>query len=86
MTIVEKDYGYAWWDGMSSFPKYRVSLIERSGEVVAVNMGGAHHPDNGKIEVLGEVADAAEADAKLAGWAELEPYETKLDWIRARLA
>lgn len=82
---VQQDFGVRWWQGGATWPQHRVSWVEVTGEFYAVNLGGVHHPDGGRVELLGVVEGRDAAEAALAGWAELDGYAAQLEWVRERL-
>ena len=88
----EADYGVWWIDG-PDFPRYRVSYIQATGEVYALN-----HSTQ-EVEVLGivepdEVIDEWRADKSyyrtldgiLSGWEVEQTTARQLSWVRERLA
>ena len=86
----EADYGVWWTEPGHSWPHWRVSYIQKTGEVYAVQLDGVG--SSGKVELLGIVqADENSIyyqtlDRILAGWADICGGPGSLDWIRAKLA
>lgn len=93
-TSGEADYG-CWWQDDRSFPRYRVSYIEATGEVykLALRPGG-----DGEVQVLAVVPpDPVEEprsrslyyrtlDRILDGWAEHCGPPDGITWVRRQLA
>lgn len=78
-------FGDQWWDGGSSFPRWRVFWCEATHELCAVCVTPAvHHPLSGTVQVLGTAATRKEANALMNGRARLRYAE--LDWVRGRIA
>ena len=92
----EADYGVWWHDGVGT-EFWRVSYVQATGEVYAVN------PWNGQVEVLGVVPPDLEEftpggnrtsrltyyrtlDRILDGWAEHCGKRNSLAWVREKLA
>lgn len=86
----EADYGVWWMDGTLA-PKHRVSYVQATGEVYAVQLGG-----EGQVEVLGVVPPDENPTGKgrfyttldqvLEGWPEHCDNEIGgLSWLRRRL-
>ena len=76
----ESDFGVHWTDGRD-WPRHRVSVVEETGDVYAINSS------TGEVELLGNVGhmDAyRHAENVLFGWS--DPEITELDWARGRLA
>ena len=81
----EADYGVGWRgpDG-ASWPRWRVSYIQATGEVYAVALRGS-----GPVQVLGVVPpDDADIyyktlDKTLSGWS--DEGDRPLSWVRERL-
>lgn len=76
----EMDYGNLWTEAghpFPAFPRYRVSWIERSGELYAMELDG-----DGRVEVLG-VTFAP--DVALEGWEERCEEPGSLDWIQEQI-
>lgn len=82
----EADYGAWWTEPNQNWPRWRVSYIQKTGEVYAVQLNG------GQVELLGVVPpDDARIyyqtlDRILEGWADIINEPGSLDWVRARLA
>ena len=65
---VEVDFGCHWTEPGQTFPRWRVSWVERTGELYAVRTAG--HP----LLIVYAVIPAREAvDRVLAGWADASP-------------
>lgn len=82
----EADYG-AWWTAPGlSWPKWRVSYIQKTGEVYAVQL-----KDGGLVKVLGTVTPDDERiyyrtlDRILEGWAEAIHHPGSLVWVERKL-
>ena len=81
----EADYGVWWHDGVRA-EFWRVSYVQATGEVYAVN----HH--HGWVEVLGIVEPDPEGsyyqtlDRLLEGWSEHCGKLNSLAWVREKLA
>lgn len=75
----EVDYGVQWVEARTTWPNYRVSWIENTGEIYAVKL-----TDHTPVEILGWAASRDEAERLLDGWA--EQFPNTLAWARARLA
>lgn len=79
----ESDYGCHWRDSVAPYPQYRVSYIQATGEIYAVQLGGKGH-----VEVLGKVPPDEEdpyyktLDCILKGWADVCGTKGNLDWVR----
>ena len=82
----ESDYGTHWTNPGQSYPLWRVSYIQKTGEVYAVQLGGA-----GVVQVLGTLAPDQDdiyyrtLNHVLDGWAEVCGQPGSLDWVRRRL-
>ena len=81
----EADYGCWWTEAGHTWPRWRVSYIQKTGEVYAVQLTG------GRVEVLGVVPpDDAKVyyqtlDHILEGWEDAIHEPGSLDWVRSRL-
>jgi len=81
----EADYGVWWTAPGQSWPKWRVSYIQKTGEVYAVQLNG------GQVKLLGIVPpdDAPiyyqTLDRILIGWSGVIQEPGSLDWVQARL-
>ena len=81
----EADYGCWWTEPGHSWPRWRVSYIQKTGEVYAVQLTG------GQVKLLGVVPpdDASiyyqTLDRILEGWADVIHELGSLDWVQARL-
>jgi hypothetical protein len=76
----EVDFGVWWQDGVVNWPRYRVSWVDATGEVVAVKMAGDE-----SVVVLGVIEDEAELERRLDGWAEECGKPGSLEWVRERV-
>lgn len=85
----EADYG-VWWteSGGKSYPKWRVSYIQATGEVYAIQL-----IDGGKVQVLGVVPPDKNGkcyyktlDKILDGWADICSRPGSLEGLRNKLA
>ena len=86
----EADYEAYWTEGGARWPRWRVSYVQATGEVYAVELGG---PERSRVAVLGVVQPDEDdgrrrayyrtLDRLLEGWAE-EPYKP-LDRVQERL-
>jgi len=89
----ELDYGVHWRDGQS-WPTYRVTWVEATGEVYAIAN------DEEMVEILGVVKESKTLDEiekagggyndlriekLLSGWANVCGQPNSLDWIRSKL-
>ena len=83
----EADYGCWWRDGQSDYPRYRVSYVQKTGEVYAVQLG-----NEAKVEVLGIVPPDDDRiyyrtlDRILEGWADHIHEPGSLNWVRGKLS
>ena len=82
----EVDYGVWWLDGTKTFPRYRVSYIQATGEIYVINQSTQ------EVQVLGVVlADEGEwyyyetLDKILDGWAEKCGQPNGLQWVKEQL-
>lgn len=81
----EADYGCWWTEPGQSWPRWRVSYIQKTGEVYAVQLPG------GRVNLLGIVPPDdpiyyyRTLDAILEGWADIIHQPGSLDWVKARL-
>lgn len=81
----EADYGVWWTEPGRDWPRWRVSYIQKTGEVYAVQLTG------GRVELLGVVSPDDDhiyyhtLDHILEGWADVIHAPGSLDWVRARL-
>jgi hypothetical protein len=94
----EADFGVHWTERPARpFPVWRVSYIQATGEVYAVCLTGPGlvkvlgtvPPDQDDRHVSGDWARGGTyyrtLDRILHGWAELEPRNRRLSWVKARL-
>lgn len=73
----ELDFGVWWRDG-ANYPTYRVSWIENTGEIYAID------PDD-KIEILGIIPNEKRTEEVLIGWANMCGLMNSLQWVRNRI-
>ena len=88
----EIDYGCMWKDSYSTNPNqfYRVSYVENTGEIYAVELSYAGDQSNGFVAILGVIpADERKCgkysqtlDEILDGWAD---SDQKISWVKERL-
>jgi hypothetical protein len=88
----EADYGVWWLEGQMTFPRYRVSYIQTTGEVYAINhttrgvqVLGVVPADNLSTDYLHGETYYATLDKILAGWEDKCGQSNGLQWIRERL-
>jgi hypothetical protein len=74
----ELDFGVWWRDG-STWPTYRVSWIEATGELYAIAQAGSR-----RVEVLGHFGARGAVEAGLRGWANQCGGPNSLAWVRRR--
>lgn len=79
---VEFDFGVNWRSGGSTWPVYRVSWIEKTGEVYAYQAGAL---GGGFVLVFCKVPTHAAVEAALAGWPDACGEPNGLLWIREHL-
>jgi hypothetical protein len=81
MRSPETDFGVHWRE-MGSPIRWRVSYVEKTGELYAVQMGFSS-----AVQLLGTFRDVDEVEALLGGWADqcLENADGIL-WVRERCA
>jgi len=78
----EIDYGVHWTDDTGQrWPLWRLTYVEFTGEVVAVQQTGRIR--DATVRVLGFAPSRDECDDMLEGWA--EESHLPLTWARARL-
>ena len=93
----EWDYGVHWRDGRMHWPRYRVTWVVVTGEVISVQLGSLDGTRN--VQVMGVVPMVGtypkdsddwgdfrvqqEIEGVLEGWSELVAPD--LDWVRRRL-
>jgi hypothetical protein len=75
----EADFGCHWTEPGQSFPRWRVSWVERTGELYAVRTAGRPF-----LIVYAVIPDRAQVDRVLAGWADANP-RGGMSWVRRRL-
>lgn len=74
----ELDFG-VWWRKGTNYPTYRVSWVENTGEVYAVNL------QNDDVDILGKVEGRDQVEAALEGWPEYCGPLFGFDWLKGRL-
>ena len=81
----EADYGCWWREADSDWPRWRVSYVQKTAEVYAVQL------TSGQVNVLGIVPPDDDRicyrtlDRILEGWADRIQEPGSLDWVRRRL-
>ncbi len=81
----EADYGCWWTEPGQTWPRLRVSYIQKTGEVYAVQLTG------GQVKVLGIVPPDDDRiyyrtlDRILEGWADAIHKPGSLSWVKERL-
>ena len=82
----EADYGVWWTEPNQNWPRWRVSYIQKTGEIYAVEL-----VERGQVKLLGVVPPDdtpiyyQTLDRILVGWANVINRPGSLDWVRARL-
>lgn len=76
----EVDYG-VWWRDRGSDRVHRVTLIEATGELIAVPRG---QTGDEAVELLGVIPNEDEVDRRLADWAYVGETVASLSWVRQR--
>lgn len=76
----EIDFGVWWRDG-SNLPTYRVSWIETTGEIYAIEQG----TKNAHVEILGVITNETEVESRLEGWTQACGRINSLSWVRRRI-
>lgn len=76
----ELDYG-GWWRDRGSDRVHRVTLIEATGELIAVARG---QTGDGAVELLGVIPSEDEVNRRLADWAYVGETVASLSWVRQR--
>ena len=93
----EVPFGHEWTDADGG--RYEVMWIADTGEVYAMfepvepiasdgvgDIFVQHMPTSAvTVEVLGSVADRADIDTRLAGWADVMPERGSITWVRERI-
>ena len=93
----EIPFGHEWTDADGG--RYEVMWIADTGEVYAMfepvepiasdgvgDIFVQHMPTSAvTVEVLGVVADRADIDTRLAGWADVMPESGSITWVRERI-
>lgn len=81
----EADYGVYWTEPGQNWPRWRVSYIQKTGEIYAVQLTG------GQVKLLGVVPPDDDGiyyqtlDRILEGWTDAIHQPGSLDWLQARL-
>lgn len=78
----EHDFGVWWREGEENWPRYRVSWVQRTGELYAAQLTGGSQASDGPVEILFLTLDP---EAVLAGWEERCGEPRSLPWVRDRL-
>lgn len=85
-TSAEVDFGCWWLELDGTGPRWRISYLVATGEVIAVCLAGwvSYH---GQVELLGVLAaeDRASAQQVLHGWALVCGQPAGLAWVRQQL-
>jgi hypothetical protein len=80
----EADYGVWWWEGHRGGP-WRVSYVDATRELYAVELGGDWpRPGEKRLRILGTFRDRDHVEAALEGWAEACGGPGSLGWIEDR--
>ena len=76
----ELDFG-VWWRGKETWPVYRVSWVERTGDLYATNQS------TDEIEILGESepGNREMIEDILKGWADECGKIGSLNWVREQI-
>lgn len=74
----EVDFGVMWIDS-APYPKHRVSWIEATGEVYAMNL------TTSEIDLIGTLPTRGDVEAALDGWEHGPLNDKYLHWVRARV-
>lgn len=74
----ELDYG-VWWHDLQSWPAYRVTWVENTGELISVDS----HSD--KYEILGIIKTEEEVEKVMENWAEKCGQINSLEWVKSRV-
>lgn len=77
----EVDFGVMWTQE-GQWPNWRVSWLERTGELYALCLGGE---DRDHVEVFGTIERRANVEEVMRGYAD-SPAPHELDWVRRRVA
>jgi len=75
----EYDFG-VWWTGPDPMPRYRVTWVEKTGEVYVENL------TEGSVEVIASGMDWQQIDAAMRGWEDQIYEPNSLAWVRLGLA
>ena len=82
----EADYGYWWRSPELDWPRWRVSYIQKTGEIYAIQV-----KDNGMVKLLGIVPPDDDRiyyqtlDRILEGWADAIHNPGSLVWVERKL-
>lgn len=74
----ELDFGVWWRDGYNH-PLYRVSWLEATGEIYAIDQS------ENRVEILGRARTRGDIEQKLEGWAKVCGLMNSLQWVRSKL-
>lgn len=74
----ELDFGVQ-WRKTHIYPTYRVTWVENTGEVIAVNLAINDY------EIIGIVPTEIQIEMRLQDWAEACGPAHSLDWVKARV-
>lgn len=84
----EVDFGVM-WRSLETWPHYRVTWVEATGEVIAVCLSGPGlGRAEGPVEVLGVVSEERGPNGiedKLDGWVDVIHDVNSLGWVRERV-
>lgn len=83
----EIDFGCWWREEGAHGPRWRVSYVEVTGEVIAVCLAGDWCSYSGQVELVGELParDRDRVHDVLEGWGEEIHRDGSLSWIRLTL-
>jgi hypothetical protein len=80
----EVDFGVWWTDDGITWPHWRVSWVQATGELYAIRQVGSGGRGL-EIRILGVERDEQELERRLEGWPEACGPPDGLQWITARL-
>lgn len=75
----ELDFGVWWRDG-GTYPNYRITWVEATGEVISVDQRSMDY------QILGVVDSEEKIEALLKGWANKCGDKDSLDWVKTQIA
>lgn len=78
----EVDFGVWWSEDAQRYPRWRVSWIEKTGELYAVSLD---HGAVSRVEIFGSFGSRDRVEAALAGWEDECEKPGSLKWIRSRV-